>query len=113
MFIAGRMCLGIIKYNDCYFFTDSHPFNFDGSSSIDDGTGCVIECATIEEIVMWCKQRIICRGEFLDKTQYTLDYINVFIKQNETVEGQKEKLVQLSSNEDDNQVRNIDLNKGG
>lgn len=62
---------------------------------------------------MWCKQRIICRGKFLDKTQYTLDYIDVFIKQNETVEGQKEKLVQLSSNEDDNQVRNIDLNKGG
>lgn len=111
LFIAGRMCLGIIKHNDGYFFTDSHPCNFDGSSTIDDGTGCIIECSTIEDIVMWCKERIICRGELLDKTQYTLNYIDVFIKQNETVEGQIEKLVQSSSNEDENQVRNIDLNK--
>ncbi|GFR21211.1 ATP-dependent DNA helicase [Trichonephila clavata] len=71
--IATSKSLGVMNYNDKYYFTDSHACGPNGASASDTyGKACVVECGSLDDLVRVCK-----RATGSGNVQYTLNYIDV------------------------------------
>ena len=71
--IAYCKCLAVIKDSDKFYFCDSHSCGAKGSPAA-NGRGCVIECDTLDELCRICRRSTGSRG------QYTLDYLEINVK---------------------------------
>ncbi|CAG9799443.1 unnamed protein product [Chironomus riparius] len=71
--IAESLSLGVMHYNDRYYFTDSHSCGARGVKA-GDGKACIIECDNITELVRICK-----RATGSANKPYTLDFIDVHL----------------------------------
>ncbi|ABF70519.1 hypothetical protein [Trichoplusia ni ascovirus 2c] len=72
--IASPKTYGVMKYDDKYYFTDSHSCCTNNGDVVSPsiGTACVIECDTIDNLVRVCK-----RATGSVNQQFTLNYIDV------------------------------------
>ncbi|GFQ72031.1 ATP-dependent DNA helicase [Trichonephila clavata] len=71
--IATSKSLGVMNYNDKYYFTDSDACGPNGASASDTyGKACVVECGSLDDLVRVCK-----RATGSGNVQYTLNYIDV------------------------------------
>ncbi|GFQ96258.1 ATP-dependent DNA helicase [Trichonephila clavata] len=71
--IALSKSLGVMDYNNKYYFTDSHVYGPKGASASDThGKAYVIQCGSIDDFVRVCK-----RSTDSVNVQYTLKYIDV------------------------------------
>lgn len=69
--IATSKSLGVMNYNNKYYFIDSHACGPKGASASDThGKACVIECSSLDDLVRVSK-RAIGSGN----VQYTLNYM--------------------------------------
>ena len=71
--IASSKSLGVMHYNEKFYFTDSHSCGPKGASARPDlGRACIIECDTLVEL-----ERIIRRSTGSKNKLFTLSYIDV------------------------------------
>jgi PIF1-like helicase/Helitron helicase-like domain at N-terminus len=73
--IAEDKCLGVLKCDEKFYFTDSHPCGPSGApcrKRTDNGKACIIECDTEEELL-----RVIRRVLPSVNRQFSLHYIDV------------------------------------
>ncbi|GFR21146.1 ATP-dependent DNA helicase [Trichonephila clavata] len=55
--IATSKSLGVMNYNDKYYFTDSHACGPNGASASDThGKACVVECGSLDDLIRVCKR---------------------------------------------------------
>ncbi|GFR18849.1 ATP-dependent DNA helicase [Trichonephila clavata] len=62
------------RYDNEYYFSDSHSCGPKGAIAKDNGKACVIGCDNVDEFVRICK-----RATGSKNVQFTLDYIDVEI----------------------------------
>ena len=74
--IAKSKSYAVMKINDLFYFADSHSCGPKGASAA-NGRACIIECSTFDELIRICK-----RATGSKNGDYTLDYIDVTIKNN-------------------------------
>src|SRR5271154_5268824 len=72
--IAASKSLGVMNYDNKYYFTDSHSCGPKGDSAC-NGRACVIECDTLDELVRICK-----RATGSGNSQFTLNYVDIHFK---------------------------------
>jgi hypothetical protein len=71
--IATSKSLGVMNYDDKYYFTNSHACGPKGASASDtQGKACIIECSSLDDLVRVCK-----RATGSCNVQYTLNYIDI------------------------------------
>ncbi|KAK2710518.1 hypothetical protein QYM36_011897 [Artemia franciscana] len=75
--VALSMSLGLMHYDDKYYFTDSHSCGVLGAPwpNFNIDKACVIECDTIEELHRICRLRLPSENE-----QFSIHYINVNLR---------------------------------
>ncbi|KAG5683578.1 hypothetical protein PVAND_012851 [Polypedilum vanderplanki] len=74
--VCASKSLGLMHYDDKYYFTDSHSCGPAGASAA-NGTACIIECDTIEEL-----HRIVRRALPSQNVPFVINYIDVIHKVN-------------------------------
>lgn len=74
--ITQSKSLGVLHYDNKYYFTNSHSCGAKGSRARpEQGRACIVECDNIEELI-----RVVKRATGSRNCQYTLDYIDVHPK---------------------------------
>ncbi|KAG5674477.1 hypothetical protein PVAND_004445 [Polypedilum vanderplanki] len=74
--VCESKSLGLMHYDDKYYFTDSHSCGPAGASAA-NGKACIIECNTIEEL-----HRIVRRAVHSKNVPFVINYIDVIHKVN-------------------------------
>ncbi|KAG5666753.1 hypothetical protein PVAND_014765 [Polypedilum vanderplanki] len=74
--VCESKSLGLMYYDDKYYFTDSHSCGPAGASAA-NGKACIIECDTIEEL-----HRIVRRAVHSKNVPFVINYIDVIHKVN-------------------------------
>ncbi|KAG5666270.1 hypothetical protein PVAND_017605 [Polypedilum vanderplanki] len=72
--VCESKSLGLMHYDDKYYFTDSHSCGPAGASAA-NGKACIIECDTIEEL-----HRIVRRALSSRNVPFVINYIDVIHK---------------------------------
>lgn len=80
--IAASKSVGIMHYNDKFYFTDSHSCGSKGENiGSSTGKACIIECDTLEELERVCKRAVGSGNQ-----QFTINHIQVDIKYDPVLE---------------------------
>ncbi|KAG5680197.1 hypothetical protein PVAND_009722 [Polypedilum vanderplanki] len=74
--VCESKSLGLMHYDDKYYFTDSHSCGPAGASAA-NGKACIIECDTIEEL-----HRIVRHAVHSKNVPFVINYIDVIHKVN-------------------------------
>lgn len=73
--ITSSKSLGVMYYNNKYYFTNSHACGPKGDKAlITHGKGCIIECSSLDDLVQVCK-----RATGSGYVEYTLNYIDIYM----------------------------------
>ena len=91
--ISNSESFAVMKKNNYFYFADSHSCGPKGAGA-QNGTACIIQCSTIDELTRICKRNAICKmslykncdlNEYaiMQLNSYTIDHIDIdFIQHN-------------------------------